>query len=168
MELPACHRPRFENRFPDGKGHECTERFVVRAGVWIVVVVFFLFVCLDLRRANLTASPALSYSFGFTIYRLWIAELLARPQREAGVATRFAPDWERIFLLPAVAHDLLHIIQAALVNVTQFSETSNALIRSRATGPTSLRGSLRGELSVEAKPGCGACLEIALPRGACG
>ena len=48
MELPACHRPRFENRFPDGKGHECTERFVVRAGVWIVVVVFFLFVCLDL------------------------------------------------------------------------------------------------------------------------
>ena len=168
MELPARHRPHFENRLPDGKGYECTERFIVRARVRIAVVVFFLFVCLDLRRANLTASPALSYSFGLTIYILWIAELLARPQREAGIATRFAPDWERIFLLPAVVHELLQLTQAALVNVIKFSETSNALIRSRATGPTSLRGSLCGELWAEAKPECGACLEIALLRGACG
>jgi hypothetical protein len=167
VELPARHRPRFENRLPDGKGYECTKRFIVRAHVRIAVAVFLL-ICLDPPRANLTASLDLSYSLGFTIYSRWIAELTARPRRETDIATRFDLDWQRICFVPAVAHELLQITQAALVNVRKISETNNALIRSRAAGPTSLRGPLCGEPSVEAKPGLGACLEIALLRGACG
>jgi hypothetical protein len=167
VNLPPGHRFHFGDRSRDGKRCEWTERFITRARVWTAVAVC-LFACLDSSRASLTPSPVVSWLFGFTIYSLLIADLVAELQREAGLAMRFAPEWGRIFLLPAVAHELLRIIQEDLVNVTKYSEAKVVLIRSRAEGPTSLRGSLGGQPAVESKPGRGACLEIVLPREACG
>jgi hypothetical protein len=166
VNLLPRQRSHFGHRFRDGKRHECTEHFLARAHARIAGAVF-LFACLDSPRANLAPSPALGSSFGFTVYSLWMADLMAELQLVIGIAARFAPEWERILLLPAVAHGLLRMIQEGLVDVTKDSEANTILIWSRTAGLTSSPAFL-GEIAVESTPRRGECLEIALAREACG
>lgn len=66
----------------------------------------------------------------------FVAELVAKFQRETGIYAHFVSDVEQVAMPPHVCSELGRIVQEALVNVRRHSNAANVLVRVRGSNGT--------------------------------